>query len=110
MAKLLTPSEMAEVLNVSVETLRNYRRQGEGPPYVTLRPHTYRYPEDKLTAWLDAGGQVAQAESRLDALETSPQDRAHKGLASMESSLPHYAEHLTQAEVTERAAKREAGE
>ncbi len=60
MAKLLTPGEVAEILNVTIQTIRLYRNRGMGPPYVTIHPQTYRYPEDKLTAWLDAGGQVAK--------------------------------------------------
>ena len=49
-------------------------------------------------------GQVSALSGRVIALENpaDPMDRAARGLADMEASLPLYAEALTQAEVAER--------
>lgn len=55
-ARMLTPREVGDFLKVSVQTLRNYRLRGEGPPYIKLHPQTYRYASDELEAWLQETG------------------------------------------------------
>lgn len=55
--KLYTPEEVAKQLNVSTNTLSNwrvFRKKGilEGPPYVVLGNKSVRYPEDKLIEWV----------------------------------------------------------
>lgn len=50
----------------------------------------------------DLSARLVALEVRVDALEVSPMDRAHAGLAKMEASLPLYAARMTQAEVAAR--------
>lgn len=59
---LLTPSEAAAWLNVSVATLRGWRKQGKGPPVVQLSRRTYRYSEDVIREYIAAV--VRKAEPR----------------------------------------------
>ena len=58
--RLLKTREVADYLNVSLDTLRAYRDKDTGPPFVRLLPKTLRYPSNDLKAWLDATGQVAK--------------------------------------------------
>lgn len=53
MNRLLTPSEVAEILGFSDKTLANLRSRSEGPPYVKLGA-AVRYREDELSRWIDA--------------------------------------------------------
>jgi predicted site-specific integrase-resolvase len=56
----LTTQEVADRLQVSPRTLRQWRQIGVGPPYIKLgdSPQSEcRYPEDALEAWL-AGRKV----------------------------------------------------
>jgi len=43
--------ETAEALNVSPRTLRKWRRQGVGPPYVAIARRFY-YSDEKRDAWV----------------------------------------------------------
>ena len=43
--QLLTPPEVAKLLNVSVRTLERWRMTGEGPSYVRLSRKQIRYTE-----------------------------------------------------------------
>lgn len=54
MQKLLTPNQAAEVLNLPVRTLADWRHRGLGPPWLRVGRHA-RYPDDGLTAWIDEG-------------------------------------------------------
>lgn len=49
---LLTPEEVAGALKVSIQTLKLWRRTGEGPPWVRLTGRTYRYRQGAVTKWL----------------------------------------------------------
>ena len=51
--KLLTPREAAAKLQVSVATLRWWRRLGKGPTVVRLSRRTYRYSEDSLREFIE---------------------------------------------------------
>jgi hypothetical protein len=51
LGKLLTEKEVAEILVVSLPTLRRWRYRDEGPPWVKLS-HLCRYPQDWLQIWL----------------------------------------------------------
>jgi predicted site-specific integrase-resolvase len=44
-------TETAEELNVSVRTLRKWRQQGKGPPYVKFARQIH-YPNEGRIAWL----------------------------------------------------------
>ena len=54
--KLLTPSEVREILKVSLPTLARWRAPEspiEGPPWIKVGDQI-RYPDDELQSWLDA--------------------------------------------------------
>jgi excisionase family DNA binding protein len=50
--RLLSEAEVAEYLNVSIDTMRRWRREGTGPPYVMAgsRP---RYRREDVDRWLE---------------------------------------------------------
>lgn len=50
--QLLTTREVAPLLNVSTNTLRNWRHQGSGPRYVKLGYRIVRYPMSSLRAYI----------------------------------------------------------
>lgn len=53
----LTPTEAAELINVTPKTLANWRYQGIGPAYRKLgrgRGGLVRYPRRSIEQWLDA--------------------------------------------------------
>jgi excisionase family DNA binding protein len=51
--RLLTPKEAADHLRVSETTLRRWRRENTGPPYVRMG-RVYRYRLGALIEWLRA--------------------------------------------------------
>lgn len=51
--ELYTPVELAEYLRVSVQTIRRWRLNGEGPKPTVLSYQTVRYRSDDVQAWLD---------------------------------------------------------
>lgn len=61
--KLLTPREAAAKLQVSVATLRGWRRLGKGPAVVRLSARTYRYSEDSLREFIAAVRKAEPAEA-----------------------------------------------
>ncbi len=48
----LTTHEIAQYLRVTPLTLKNWRRDGEGPPWIRLGPKMIRYPVLGLTDYL----------------------------------------------------------
>ncbi|WP_353962555.1 helix-turn-helix domain-containing protein [Streptomyces sp. NBC_00006] len=52
---LMTPAETAEYLRVSSFTLRNWRYQGEGPPFVKLGK-CVRYLASDVRDWVESEG------------------------------------------------------
>jgi excisionase family DNA binding protein len=52
--KLLTPEEVADLLQVKVETLHQWRWQGKGPRAVKSGRRFLRYRPSDVNAWLDA--------------------------------------------------------
>lgn len=58
--RLLQAREVATYLSITKQTLRTYREQGQGPPFIRMAARTLRYPSDGLKAWVEAGGQVAK--------------------------------------------------
>jgi predicted DNA-binding transcriptional regulator AlpA len=48
---LMTPEQASEWLQVPVPTLKNWRSQGEGPPYVKVGRFV-RYEPGSLAAWV----------------------------------------------------------
>jgi hypothetical protein len=53
-AKMLTAYEVSRLLRVSYYTLFEWRKDGEGPPFVRCSPHIIRYPRHRLARWLCA--------------------------------------------------------
>lgn len=53
--RLLTPSELAEILGVPVATLYAWRYQSKGPPAIRIGRHL-RYPADGLRSWIKERG------------------------------------------------------
>lgn len=64
--KLLTETDAAQMLGLSVRSLQGWRLNGRGPKYLKLSK-AVRYSQADLTAWLEsrAVGSTAQAD-RLD--------------------------------------------
>lgn len=52
MEKLLTPEEVADLLQVPVQTLSYWRYTGTGPRFVRVGRHV-RYDEGAVRRWLD---------------------------------------------------------
>lgn len=49
---LLTPRQTTERLGVHVDTLKTWRREHKGPPWIQLDGRQIRYDEDELNQWL----------------------------------------------------------
>ena len=49
---LLKPPATAEVLDIKLRTLEEWRRTGSGPEFVRLSQTCVRYPLDKLKEWI----------------------------------------------------------
>jgi hypothetical protein len=60
--KLLTPSEVAELLRTTVGGLARKRTTGVGPPYLKV-DGSVRYRPSDVAAWLDA--RTHQPEAKL---------------------------------------------
>ena len=50
--QLLTTSDIAQMFGVTEHTVREWRKKGEGPPWIKLPSNTYRYPRTDLEQWL----------------------------------------------------------
>lgn len=48
--KLYNEHQVAELLGVSVKTIRRWRLLDQGPPYKKIN-HAVRYPVDQVLAW-----------------------------------------------------------
>jgi hypothetical protein len=59
-AHLFTPSEVAEILGVSVGTLANWRVYGTGPKFLRVNGGV-RYAKTDLLRFLEAGREAAAA-------------------------------------------------
>ena len=45
---LLTPEEVAKILSVSVHTLRRWRYERKGPPFIKIENRLVRYSSEEL--------------------------------------------------------------
>src|SRR4051812_17906994 len=52
--RLLTPGELAAAVNVTTETLAEWRQLGTGPTFVQLTLRSVVYPEADVELWLQA--------------------------------------------------------
>jgi excisionase family DNA binding protein len=57
--RTLTTEELADLLGITVETVRRMRRRGQGPDYVVLAGGHVRYYQPTVDAWLRGGGNRA---------------------------------------------------
>lgn len=56
---LLTPKDLADLVGVSLETIRNWRLNGLGPPCVQIGRSVIRYRPEDVEAWLAEKAQAA---------------------------------------------------
>jgi excisionase family DNA binding protein len=59
--RLLTAEEVAELLQVKVETIHQWRWQGKGPKAVKAGPKFVRFRPSDVNDWLDAKLEQDQA-------------------------------------------------
>lgn len=52
---LVDEKEVAAILDVAVQTLRNWRWRGEGPPYVKIGKRLVRYYRPGLATHIEVG-------------------------------------------------------
>jgi len=50
--EMMKPEQVAKLLNVTTETLRKWRKTGDGPPFIGITERTFRYPRPSLDAWM----------------------------------------------------------
>jgi predicted DNA-binding transcriptional regulator AlpA len=55
--ELLDTAAVAQLLSVTPHTVREWRKKGEGPPWIRLPSGTYRYPRTDLEKWLSQNRQ-----------------------------------------------------
>lgn len=48
----LTPKDVAEILQVKIQTVYTWSRNGDGPPYWRIGPRMIRYRSDEFEVWL----------------------------------------------------------
>jgi predicted DNA-binding transcriptional regulator AlpA len=65
--KMLTTSEVAELLCVSRRTVEDWRLRGDGPPFVRLTPGVVRYKPSTLAAWCDQREMLSTSDTRRSA-------------------------------------------
>lgn len=53
MNPLATPAQVAEYLNIAVETLRQWAHRKQGPPYIMVEG-ARRYDMDDVREWVEA--------------------------------------------------------
>ena len=58
----LTPSELADLLQVHPQTLQRQRTQGNGPDFLMVGTHI-RYPKDWIKEWRDKSRRTITAPS-----------------------------------------------
>ncbi len=49
----LTTKEVADRLGVHVQTVKNWRKQGTGPPFFKIGPRLIRYLKTEVDSWLE---------------------------------------------------------
>jgi hypothetical protein len=51
---LRSPKEIASLLGVTVDCLGNWRRAGEGPPFITIGSRKVVYDMKDIVSWLES--------------------------------------------------------
>jgi predicted DNA-binding transcriptional regulator AlpA len=59
----LTAKQVAELTNISVQSLANWRAARRGPPFTRIE-RAVRYPADALQRWLDARTSATHGEGQ----------------------------------------------
>jgi hypothetical protein len=59
--QLLTPTEAASFLRISLSWLAKARMRGDGPPFRKVG-RSIRYPEDDLIKWMRSGVRLSTSE------------------------------------------------
>lgn len=49
----LNSEQTAEYLGISVATLKNWRKRGDGPPFIKVNARVIRYQIYDLNCWMD---------------------------------------------------------
>lgn len=49
----LNSEQTAEYLGISVATLKNWRKRGDGPPFIKVNARLIRYQQSDLDTWMD---------------------------------------------------------
>ena len=49
----LNSEQTADYLGISVATLKNWRKRGDGPPFIKVNARVIRYQHCDLEAWMD---------------------------------------------------------
>jgi hypothetical protein len=52
--QLYTIDEVSDILRMSPETLKKWRAESKGPPWMRLETKAIRYPSDGLAEWLQS--------------------------------------------------------
>ena len=50
---LMTPEEVARMLRVHPQTLRRWRMDNDGPPWIAVSERVIRYKADDVSEWLN---------------------------------------------------------
>ena len=51
--RLMTSTEVANILRVSSQSLKMWRKNGTGPPWIKVNQTTVRYSQNSLYKWLN---------------------------------------------------------
>jgi excisionase family DNA binding protein len=54
--ELITEEQVAELLTVSVSTVRRLRVSGKGPRYIRISERVVRYRRKDVLEWMEQGG------------------------------------------------------
>jgi excisionase family DNA binding protein len=49
----MTTVELAKILGISEQTLRQWRINGKGPPYIKIGQRIIRYDKNEVEAWIE---------------------------------------------------------
>jgi predicted DNA-binding transcriptional regulator AlpA len=69
--KLMNDKELAEMLEIGVQTLRNMRARRQGPPYIKIGRRTVRYREADVEKFLSANTITPPNNLRGNAMEVA---------------------------------------
>lgn len=59
--KLLTTDQLSELIGVRSDTLRHWRRLGNGPTFLKIGGHV-RYKADVVEAWIDSRARTSTSQ------------------------------------------------